>query len=111
MVTINVAGASLEEVLQEISAPSRIRVVLYDFRPEPISAAFQAVPLEEAVRRLVQGNFLLLYGPHGDLEEVWVWRAPDARSVAGERESLESLIEELAGGRAGPTTAGSPGIG
>ncbi len=96
-VTVNIVGVSLEEVLRAISAQSRIRVVLHGSRPDTLSVAFQAVPLDEALRRLIQANFLLLYGPDGNVAEVWVWRAPDARSVAGASEPLDSLIETLEG--------------
>jgi len=95
VVTVKIAGTSLEEVLREISTQSRIRLVLHGSRPETISAEFQAVPLDEALRRLIKANFLLLYSPDGHLAEVWVLRQPGERILAGERESLESLIGEL----------------
>jgi HEAT repeat protein len=95
VVTVKIAGASLEEVLNEIRAQSRIRLVLHGSRPETISAEFQAVPLDEALRRLIKANFLLLYSPDGQLVEVWVLRQPGERILAGERESLDSLIGEL----------------
>lgn len=97
-VTVNLAGIPLEEVLQAISTQSRIRVVLHGPRPEPISVAFQAVPLEEALRRLMKANFLLVYAADGALAEVRVLRAPDERTLAEERKSIESLIETLAEG-------------
>lgn len=95
VVTVKIAGASLEEVLKEISAQSRIRLVLHGFRPEPLSAEFQAVPLDEALRRLIKANFLLVYAPDGNLAEVWVLRKPGERTLSGERGSLDSLIGEL----------------
>ena len=95
VVTVNIAGASLEEVLNEIRAQSRIRLVLHGSRPDTISAEFQAVPLDEALRRLIKANFLLLYSPDGQLVEVWVLREPGERILAGESESLDSLIGEL----------------
>ncbi|MGB4780818.1 hypothetical protein, partial [Candidatus Methylomirabilis sp.] len=83
VVTVKIADAPLEEVLKEISAQSRIRLVLHGSRPELLSVAFQAVPLDEALRRLITANFLLLYSSDGDLAEVWVWRrAPEARGLA-----------------------------
>jgi HEAT repeat protein len=97
-VTVNLAGASLEAVLNAISAQSGIRLVLHGSRPDTISVAFQAVPLEEALRRLIQANFLLVYGPDGTLAEVRVLRAPDESTLAEVRESPESLIEALAEG-------------
>ena len=95
VVTVNIAGASLEEVLREIRAQSRIRLVLHGSRPEKISAEFQAVPLDEALRRLIKTNFLLVYAPDGDLAEVWVLREPGERILSGESGSLDSLIGEL----------------
>jgi HEAT repeat protein len=102
VVTVKIAGASLEEVLKEIRAQSRIRLVLHGSRPETISAEFQAVPLDEALRRLIKANFLLLYSPDGQLEQVVIVSlrpsaAPESgeRILAGERESLDSLIGEL----------------
>jgi HEAT repeat protein len=95
VVTVNIAGASLEEVLNEIRAQSRIRLVLHGSRPETISAEFQAVPLDEALRRLIKANFLLLYSPDGHLVEVWVLRDPGERILSGERGALDSLIGEL----------------
>ncbi|MGB4781237.1 HEAT repeat domain-containing protein, partial [Candidatus Methylomirabilis sp.] len=96
-VTVNLAGASLEAVLNAISAQSGIRLVLHGSRPDTISVAFQAVPLEEALRRLIQANFLLVYGPDGTLAEVRVLRAPDESTLAEARETPESLIEQLEG--------------
>jgi hypothetical protein len=95
VVTVKIAGASLGEVLKEIEAQSRIRLVLYGSRPETISAQFQAVPLDEALRRLIKANFLLVYAPDGDLAEVRVLREPGERILSEESGSLDSLIGEL----------------
>jgi hypothetical protein len=94
VVSVKIAEASLEEVLREISLQSRIRLVLHGSRQEMISADFQLVPLDEALRRLLKENFLLLYGIDGELVEVWVLREPGRHLLSGENSSLDSLIIE-----------------
>lgn len=98
LVTVKIVGVSLEAVLNAIGAQSQIKVVLHDSRPDTVSAAFQAVPLEEAMRRLLKTNFLFLYGPDGNVVEVRVWRVPTERAFVENRESRESLLEALAEG-------------
>jgi bilin biosynthesis protein len=74
MVSVKIAGAPLEEVLREIAAQSRTRLVMHGPRPEKVSAEFQWLPLDKALRRLIMANFLLLYAPgtNGPLVEVWI---------------------------------------
>ena len=73
MVSVKIAEAPLEEVLREISAQSRTRLVLHGPRPEKVSVEFQTLSLEEALRRLIKANFMLLHAPgtKGHVVEVW----------------------------------------
>jgi hypothetical protein len=110
MVSVKIAGVSLEEVLKEISSQSGVRLVLEGSRQEEISAEFDSVPLEEALRRLIKENFLLLYGAEGQLVEARVLgvespfpsppmvRESEQRIVSEESESFESLVVDLEGG-------------
>jgi hypothetical protein len=110
-VSLKVTEAPLEDVLREIASQSRIRLVLQGSREEKISAEFQSVPLEEALRRLIKENFLLMYFPDGQLAEVVVLRfgtsvpwgsslslpvqEPAQRALQRENGSLHHLVEEL----------------
>jgi hypothetical protein len=97
MVSVKIAGVSLEEVLREISVQSRIRLVLHGSQPEKVYADFQRVPLEEALRRLIRENYFLLYspGPDGRVAEVWVLRGPRQHLLLEESDSFASLLAEL----------------
>jgi hypothetical protein len=114
-VSIKIAGAPLEEVLREISAQSRTKLVLHGPRPEKVAAEFQSLSLEEALRRLIKANFLLLYAPgtNGRLVEVWTLspgtflnspspaaREPAQQILSGENASLNALVSELQMGNA-----------
>ena len=110
VVSVKIAEAPLEEVLREISAQSRTRLVLHGPRPEKISAEFHSLSLEEALRRLIKANFLLLYAPgtNGHLVEVWTLSLatpltssppealePAQHILSGENASLNALVVEL----------------
>jgi hypothetical protein len=111
-VSIKVAEAPLEDVLREIASQSRIRLVLQGSREEKISAEFQSVRLEEALRRLIKENFLLMYSPDGQLAGVVVLsfgtsvpspfsvslpavQEPAQRVLQRENGGLHHLVEEL----------------
>lgn len=100
LVSAQIAKASLDEVLREISTQSRIGLVLDASRQERISANFQALPLDEALRILVKENFLLLYGIDGQLTGVWILRDPRQRLDSGASESFDSLLVALHSGDA-----------
>ena len=114
-VSVKIAEAPLEEVLREISAQSRTRLVLDGPRPEKVSAEFQSLSLEEALRRLIKANFLLLYAPgtNGRLVEVRtlslgtpltssppVAQEPAQQILSDENASLNALVVELQRGNA-----------
>jgi HEAT repeat protein len=99
-VSVKIAQVSLDEVLREITAQSRIKLVLDASRQERISADFQALSLDEALRTLIRENFLLLYGIDGRLTGVWVLPGPRQRLDSGARESFDSLILALHNGDA-----------
>jgi hypothetical protein len=114
-VSVKIAGAPLEEVLREISAQSHAKLVLHGPRPEKVSAEFESLSLEEALRRLIKANFVLLYTPgtDGPLVEVWALtlgtpsaslppatQEPVQHILSGESASLDALIVELHRGNA-----------
>jgi HEAT repeats len=81
LVTATLEEAPLAEVLQEISVQSGIKVVLHSARQARVSAEFQAVPLEQALRQLIRENFLLLYTPDHHLLEAWVFHRSSFSSI------------------------------
>jgi hypothetical protein len=115
VVSVRITGAPLQEVLQEISTQSGTRLVLGGPRSEKVFAEFQALSLEEAFRRLIKANFLLLYAPgtNGRLMEVRIWsletslttaspvaQEPEQSILADENAPLNALVEELQTGDA-----------
>jgi HEAT repeats len=105
LVTANLEEVPVAEVLQEISRQSGIKVVLHSSRQARVSAESRSVPLEQALRRLIKENFLLLYSPDHRLAEAWVLdrshlsssripaiHAPGQSLPSGQRGSFNSLI-------------------
>src|SRR5262245_54822650 len=74
---VHVAGVPLEQLMAELSQLSGARVRWLTPRSaEPVTVEFPALPLSEALERLV-GNkhFLLLYAPAGvgmRLTQIWI---------------------------------------
>jgi len=104
-VTLQVDGVPLDEVLGEIRAKSGISLVIHGSRPEKVSADFASLPLEDALRRLIEKNFLLLFAPApGEpILEVWVGGSVGSRSRpseaspehGGPTRSEESILDSL----------------
>jgi hypothetical protein len=90
LVTVRVAGLGLEEVVTAIAAQAGMTVVLDGPHPETISADLRSVPLDEALSRLIAGNFVLVYsaGPGGRVIEVRIFGlgSPIATEPAAHRE-------------------------
>lgn len=114
-VSVKIEDTSLSEILKEIGTQSGVTLVLHGSRPEKVSARFQSVPLDEALRRLIKDNFLFLYSSGTDRPEVEVWivnsgtslssfvatTQKSARPILPKREaSLDSLLQELQEGNA-----------
>jgi hypothetical protein len=76
--TVDVQDATLSDVLGAIASRAGIELVLHGSADEKISARFHSLPLDEALRRLTKGNFLLLYSSDGEGRVLEVWSG-DAR--------------------------------
>jgi hypothetical protein len=75
--TTTITTASLREVMEEISRVSGVQIRWLDAEgEEPVSVSFVALPLSEAIQRLLgERNFLLFYsstkeGAH--LTQIWI---------------------------------------
>jgi HEAT repeat protein len=87
-----IEGASLAEVLAEIGARTGVDLALHGSRTERVSARFQSLPLEEALRRLLRENFLLTFSGTDNRVEVWIV-SRHSSSPAGN--SADSLLQHL----------------
>jgi hypothetical protein len=81
--TLQTSGAPLAEVLRAVSEAASFRVVLRGTFAEPVNRSFTDEPLEDAIRRLVEGHSVVILrnGPDlasgaPDLAEIWVMENP-----------------------------------
>jgi hypothetical protein len=72
-VSVAIEGASLADILDEISAQTGITLVLHGSPRGQISARFESVALEEALRRLITDSFVLRYSSGAERPEVDIW--------------------------------------
>ena len=64
LVTVKVKGIPLNKVLTEIVHQTSIRIVFAGSTEEPVSADFSDLPLDQGLKRLIQGfNSVIIYGP------------------------------------------------
>jgi hypothetical protein len=75
--TAQISAAPLRQVMEEVSRISRARVLwLQPGGEEPVSAAFTALPLPEALERILgKKNFLLFYASAAEgaqLSQIWI---------------------------------------
>ncbi len=80
--TVRLAKVPVGDVLDEIGrqADARIRGQVRD--PQEVSAEFEAVPLDEALHRLLgEQNFALVYGKEGRLKTVRLLGGPQAAAA------------------------------
>ena len=64
LVTVKVKDIPLNKVLTEIAHQASIRIVFAGSTEEPLSADFSDLPLDQGLKRLIQGfNSVIIYGP------------------------------------------------
>jgi HEAT repeats len=91
--SVQVRNAPWAVVLRELERPTGIRMQVKGPLPGTLTQEFEALPLEQGLRRLFRGlNSMFLYaaGTHaeaaaGALTQVWLW--PKEGSTAGERQA------------------------
>ena len=84
--TVRLTNASLRRTLEEVGRLSNAEIVwLQPVGEDTVSAAFTALPVPEALERLLHGkNFLLFYtngGKEGKLSQVWISSRPDKKKI------------------------------
>lgn len=101
-VSATITGAPLSEVLDAIARGTGLRVVRAGPLEEPVSDAFEALPVAQAVGRLLRGRSTLLVYAGGSLREVHVLAAapagdePGTTHPTGTAPSMPPAIDALA---------------
>jgi len=111
VLSVKIVGVPLDEVLRVLAAKSESRLVVHGSRSERVSSEFDSLPLEEGLRRLIKENFVFLYSPDGQLQEVHISSLsprffpasrdiPGEDALSGEGTALDNLIARLKSGDA-----------
>jgi hypothetical protein len=80
-VTADIQGVPLEEVLAALARETGAAINGEPLFLQPVHVRLDGVPLSEALRRLLGGqNFLLRYGPDGDVSSVDLLGGPQPRT-------------------------------
>ena len=88
--TARLIATPLRQVMEEVSRLSgaRVRWLSSQAAEKPVSVGFAALPLPEALRRILgETNFLLFYAPGGEgttLTQIWI----SAKGTGGEQPGL-----------------------
>jgi hypothetical protein len=81
--TVRLSGVSNSDVLEELARQSGAEIRGQVREPREVSAEFEAVPLAEALHRLLgDQNFALVYGNEGRLKSVRLLGGPQTAAAA-----------------------------
>ncbi len=95
LLSVDVRGASLGEVLRAIAAKAGVRLILMDSAREEVFVRFEDLPLDQGLRRiLARRNYLFLYGSRG-LELVGVY-SPRREGRLGPKPQGTFFVGDLA---------------
>jgi HEAT repeats len=124
-VTLTARERTLADVLNAISQQAGVKIVLRSDFNTPITATFDNVPLDEAIRRLSRWHSVVLIYDSSDrgpddavLKEAWITSAPaDARSTSpgvaqsevGRRQQVSPVRNPRFATTPRPPTASNPG--
>ena len=79
--TVYAEGVPLRSIVDKLGQVTGVRVRLDEGRDEPITIAFEDVPIEEGLRRLLRGrNFVFVSMPIDGVERARVFRTGDSRA-------------------------------
>ena len=87
--TVYAEDVPLRSVLDEIARMTGIRVRLDDGDRNTLTIAFEDVPVEEGLRRVLRGrNFFMVAVPQGSIERAHVYRKPGGSPSRSPSESI-----------------------
>jgi hypothetical protein len=104
--TATIVAAPLGEVMAEISRLTGAEVHwLSQHGAERVSLHLTAVPLHEALGKILQNNFTLSYGPSGILTDVWILARSNGETPAAGLPSA-AVADRLIAAQGGVIPAG-----